>query len=389
MSNTALLQIQRDLANFKKDPVPHIEVELLDSNILECHFIFKGTENSLYAGGYYHGKIVFPRNYPSKPPAIYMITPNGRFPVNRSICLVSISHEHPSEWWPKRTLSSMLVSIFSFMLDYDNWIHLGGLRTSKTEKKKFAAASLEFNLNDPVVKTLFPDLYEEMEIKFDALLRIQRDLENFKKDPVLHIEIERLDSNIHEYHFLFKGTENSLYAGGYYHGKIIFPNDYPFKLPVIYMITPNGRFSVNQSICLMSISHEHPSEGWQKWTISSMLMSIFSFMLDYNNTRHEGGLWTSEREKKKFAADSLKFNLNDPVVKKLFPDLCKEMKKIDAARRNNGTSKKLTIRFFGRKNGLSDTFKKDSSYFSGMFRLIKLFKILKSSSEEESPRAAD
>ena len=135
MSNTALLQIQRDLANFKKDPVPHIEVELLDSNILECHFIFKGTENSLYAGGYYHGKIVFPRNYPSKPPAIYMITPNGRFPVNRSICLVSISHEHPSDWWPKWTLSSMLVSIFSFMLDYDNWIHLGGLRTSKTEKK--------------------------------------------------------------------------------------------------------------------------------------------------------------------------------------------------------------------------------------------------------------
>ena len=33
--------------------------------------------------------------------------------------------------------------------------------------------------------------------------------------------------------------------GGYYHGKLVFPKDFPFKPPRIFMITPNGRFKVN------------------------------------------------------------------------------------------------------------------------------------------------
>lgn len=34
-------------------------------------------------------------------------------------------------------------------------------------------------------------------------------------------------------------------AGGFYHGKLIFPSEYPFKPPRIIMITPNGRFQTN------------------------------------------------------------------------------------------------------------------------------------------------
>ena len=37
---------------------------------------------SSVAGGYYHGKLIFPREFPFKPPSIYMITPNGRFKCN-------------------------------------------------------------------------------------------------------------------------------------------------------------------------------------------------------------------------------------------------------------------------------------------------------------------
>lgn len=33
-------------------------------------------------GGYYHGKLVFPRDFPFKPPKIIMITPSGRFKTN-------------------------------------------------------------------------------------------------------------------------------------------------------------------------------------------------------------------------------------------------------------------------------------------------------------------
>lgn len=33
-------------------------------------------------GGYYHGKLIFPREFPFRPPSIYMITPSGRFKCN-------------------------------------------------------------------------------------------------------------------------------------------------------------------------------------------------------------------------------------------------------------------------------------------------------------------
>jgi len=47
------------------------------------------------------------------------------------------------------------------------------------------------------------------------------------------------------------------YAGGQYHGKLIFPSDYPYKPPAIMMLTPNGRFNTNTRLCL-SMSDFHP-----------------------------------------------------------------------------------------------------------------------------------
>ena len=34
-----------------------------------------GPKDSVYEGGQYHGKLVFPPEYPYKPPAIMMLTP--------------------------------------------------------------------------------------------------------------------------------------------------------------------------------------------------------------------------------------------------------------------------------------------------------------------------
>ena len=41
-------------------------------------------------------------------------------------------------------------------------------------------------------------------------------------------------------------SHDVIYTGGYYHGKLVFPPDYPFKPPRISMITPNGRFGTNK-----------------------------------------------------------------------------------------------------------------------------------------------
>jgi ubiquitin-conjugating enzyme E2 J2 len=48
-------------------------------NIFEWHFCVFDLKDCAYEGGYYHGKLMFPVEYPMKPPGIMMITPSGRF----------------------------------------------------------------------------------------------------------------------------------------------------------------------------------------------------------------------------------------------------------------------------------------------------------------------
>lgn len=45
------------------------------------------------------GRIIFPADYPFKPPNIYFLTPNGRFELGKKICL-SITSFHQETWRP-------------------------------------------------------------------------------------------------------------------------------------------------------------------------------------------------------------------------------------------------------------------------------------------------
>ncbi len=81
-NTTATARLKQDYMRIMKDPVPYIQAQPVPSNILEWHYVVTGPEGSAYEGGLYHGKLVFPREFPFKPPSIYIITPNGRFKCN-------------------------------------------------------------------------------------------------------------------------------------------------------------------------------------------------------------------------------------------------------------------------------------------------------------------
>jgi len=138
----------------------------LPSNILTWHYCVRGPEKTPYEGGYYHGKLVFPREFPFKPPAIYMITPNGRFKVNQKLCL-SISDFHPDTWNPAWSVSTILTGLLSFMLE--NTPTSGAIDSSEATKRRFASDSLEFNIQDTTFKELFPDLVDECKRKLQKL----------------------------------------------------------------------------------------------------------------------------------------------------------------------------------------------------------------------------
>jgi len=169
---TASSRLRQDYLRIKKDPVPFITAEPLPSNILEWHYVIKGPEKSPYEGGFYHGKLVFPRDFPFKPPKIIMMTPNGRFKTHTRLCL-SISDFHPDTWNPAWSVSTILTGLLSFMLEKSPT--LGSIETSDFQKRQFAMRSLEFNVKDKVFCDLFPDKTEEIQNTLNARNKEKRE----------------------------------------------------------------------------------------------------------------------------------------------------------------------------------------------------------------------
>eukprot|EP00455_Lapot_gusevi_P030780 TRINITY_DN3315_c0_g1_i2.p1 TRINITY_DN3315_c0_g1~~TRINITY_DN3315_c0_g1_i2.p1 ORF type:complete len:183 (-),score=25.38 TRINITY_DN3315_c0_g1_i2:170-718(-) len=152
-SNQAIARLKKEFIRLQKEPVPHIEAVPLESNILEWHYVIEGPSDTPYAGGYYHGKIKFPPEYPYKPPSIMMITPSGRFKPNTRLCL-SMSDFHPETWNPLWSVSSILSGLLSFMLESTPTV--GSVETSDYAKRDLATKSLAFNLKDVTFCKLFP-----------------------------------------------------------------------------------------------------------------------------------------------------------------------------------------------------------------------------------------
>ncbi|KHN83944.1 Adaptin ear-binding coat-associated protein 2 [Toxocara canis] len=225
-SVTAVARLKKDYSKLLRDPVPYVLAAPLHSNILEWHYVIRGAPSTPYEGGIYHGKLIFPPDFPFKPPAIYMLTPSGRFQTNTRLCL-SISDFHPDTWNPAWTVC---------------------------------------------------------------------------------------------------------FFCGIYHGKLIFPPDFPFKPPAIYMLTPSGRFQTNTRLCL-SISDFHPDTWNPAWTI---ITGLLSFMNETVPTL--GSVTSTDAEKRTLAKKSREFNLKDRVFCDLFEDLANEIRTELAEERNRGTA---------------------------------------------------
>ncbi|EDV43676.1 uncharacterized protein Dana_GF18607 [Drosophila ananassae] len=162
---TAVSRMKQDYMRLKRDPLPYITAEPLPNNILEWHYCVKGPEDSPYYGGYYHGTLLFPREFPFKPPSIYMLTPNGRFKTNTRLCL-SISDFHPDTWNPTWCVGTILTGLLSFMLE--STPTLGSIESSTYEKQMYAQKSLAFNLRNSNFCELFPEMVEEIKLRLPA-----------------------------------------------------------------------------------------------------------------------------------------------------------------------------------------------------------------------------
>ena len=153
----ATARLRKELKALQKEPVDNIRALPHESNILEWHYVIEGGKDTPYEGGWYHGTIKFPKEYPFKPPSIEMFTPNGRFKTNTKLCL-SMSDFHPETWNPLWSVANILTGLYSFMLEEGSTY--GSIVTPRSQKELAAKESLSFNVQNKLFVELFPDLLE-------------------------------------------------------------------------------------------------------------------------------------------------------------------------------------------------------------------------------------
>eukprot|EP01031_Cornospumella_fuschlensis_P036376 gene36376-44126_t len=162
MTSVCLARLRKEYRDLQKRPVENIRAAPRETNLLEWHYVLEGPKGSAYEGGFYHGVVTFPKDYPYKPPSLQMFTPNGRFKPHTRLCL-SMSDFHPETWNPLWSVGTVLLGLFSFM--QEETPTFGSISASESQRRQLAADSLAYNTQSKVFCELFPDLVELHEQK--------------------------------------------------------------------------------------------------------------------------------------------------------------------------------------------------------------------------------
>ncbi|KJP85926.1 hypothetical protein AK88_04458 [Plasmodium fragile] len=111
----------------------------------------------------------------------------------------------------------------------------------------------------------------------NANYRIQKELHNFLNNPPINCTLDVHPNNIRIWIVKYVGLENSIYANEVYKLKIIFPDDYPLKPPIVYFLQKPPKHThvySNGDICLSLLGDDYnPS-----LSISGLVLSIISML---------------------------------------------------------------------------------------------------------------
>ena len=114
-----------------------------------------------------------------------------------------------------------------------------------------------------------------------TIKRINADLNEMLQNPPANCSAGPVDdNNFYEWQATIMGPRESPYQDGVFYLSITFPEEYPFKPPMIKFITKIYHCNINSrgSICLDILKNE-----WSPaLTISKVLLSICSLMTDPN-----------------------------------------------------------------------------------------------------------
>jgi len=153
MNRITIKRINGELRQFMKNKPSNIQIYHNKDNILEIYFKFKGIEETDYCDGEYICKIEHHHEYPVRAPNLYIMTPNGRFQINRKLCLTNTSY-HQESWapagWSLESFIQAFISVFHSDSKSDR-IGIGHIK-EKDSKRTIELATKSTNFNNSIIK---------------------------------------------------------------------------------------------------------------------------------------------------------------------------------------------------------------------------------------------
>jgi ubiquitin-protein ligase len=168
-----LKRIQGEIKLLEKNRTPAFQVVNDPDDFHNFYFLLR-PDDVPYKGGLYLGKITISDDYPAKPPTFMMLTPSGRFEIQKTICLTN-SHYHPESATPVWNMYTNTLGLLSIFMD-DTTSGISHLKDNAANRTRMALESYSFNCkHHPKIFTMFnyfinDDLSLKTQQEIDAIM---------------------------------------------------------------------------------------------------------------------------------------------------------------------------------------------------------------------------
>ncbi|CDR99531.1 probable UBC6-E2 ubiquitin-conjugating enzyme [Sporisorium scitamineum] len=157
--SSAVKRILSEARELSEDQSDLYTAAPLEDNIFEWHFTLRGPANTEFADGLYHGRILLPAEYPMRPPNLMLLTPNGRWELNKKICL-TFTGFHEEMWQPAWGIRTALLGLQTFMTaKAEAAVGIGSLDYPVQARQKLATESRKWkcDLCEKTTLEMLPD----------------------------------------------------------------------------------------------------------------------------------------------------------------------------------------------------------------------------------------
>jgi ubiquitin-protein ligase len=136
--------------------------------------------------------------------------------------------------------------------------------------------------------------------------RLKCELQEVEKSDVI-LAYGFIADKMDNWYFLLKGPDDSEYVGGEYIFHVKLGEEWPYKAPVISMITPSGRFAPGKTICIDGASSYHGTTYSPSMRLALLVVGVLSIMTDdkENGISH---IHEPKEKKIEYAKKSKQFN---------------------------------------------------------------------------------